>query len=172
MTQSSRTSRAPAKGTAPLSASVENYLKTIYSLGGARGAAATNDIADRLNLTPASVTGMVRRLADHGLLAYERYRGVRLTQAGRIAALRTVRRHRVIEAYLSKALGYKWDTVHAEAERLEHAASDELVDRMAAAIGEPGEDPHGAPIPSRHESSIGHALASQVLVSRNPDEDD
>jgi len=151
---------------------VENYLKTIYSLGGARGAAATNDIADRLNLTPASVTGMVRRLADHGLLAYERYRGVRLTQAGRIAALRTVRRHRVIEAYLSKALGYKWDTVHAEAERLEHAASDELVDRMAAAIGEPGEDPHGAPIPSRHESSIGHALASQVLVSRNPDEDD
>ena len=155
MTPPARAVRAAAKRSDSLSASVENYLKTIYSLGGAHGAAATNDIADRLNLTPASVTGMVRRLADQGLLAYERYRGVRLTSAGRIAALRTVRRHRVIEAYLSKALGYRWDTVHDEAERLEHAASDDLVDRMAAAIGEPDEDPHGAPIPSRHESSIG-----------------
>jgi DtxR family transcriptional regulator, Mn-dependent transcriptional regulator len=133
----------------PLSASVEDYLKTIYSLAGAEGAAATNEIATKLNLTPASVTEMVRRLAGQGLLNYERYRGVRLTTGGRLAALRTVRRHRVIEAYLSQALGYKWDTVHAEADRLEHAASDELVDRMAAAIGEPGEDPHGAPIPTR-----------------------
>src|SRR6266542_927520 len=88
---------------APLSASVEDYLKAIYGITGAGGA----------------------------------------------AAIRTVRRHRVIEAYLSKALGYKWDSVHDEAERLEHAASDDLVDRMAAAIGEPGVDPHGAPIPTR-----------------------
>jgi DtxR family Mn-dependent transcriptional regulator len=140
----SSTNRPPA-----LSASVEDYLKTIYSLGGDAGTAATNDIALRLDLTPASVTGMVRRLADQGLLSYERYRGVRLTPAGRMGALRTLRRHRVIEAYLSRALGCTWDTVHDEAERLEHAASDDLVDRMAAAIGEPGEDPHGAPIPSR-----------------------
>jgi DtxR family Mn-dependent transcriptional regulator len=74
---------------------------------------------------------------------------VRLTPAGRRAALRTIRRHRIIEAYLAKALGYAWDRVHEEAERLEHAASDELIDRMAAAIGEPATDPHGAPIPSR-----------------------
>jgi DtxR family Mn-dependent transcriptional regulator len=92
---------------------------------------------------------MVRRLADQGLLSYERYRGVMLTESGRRAALRTIRRHRVIESYLSHALQYPWDRVHDEAERLEHAASDELVDRMAEAIGEPVVDPHGAPIPSR-----------------------
>jgi DtxR family Mn-dependent transcriptional regulator len=92
---------------------------------------------------------MVRRLADQGLVSYERYKGVTLTGSGRRAALRTLRRHRVIEAYLSGALNYPWDRVHDEAERLEHAASDELVDRMAAAIGEPLVDPHGAPIPSR-----------------------
>jgi DtxR family transcriptional regulator, Mn-dependent transcriptional regulator len=100
-------------------------------------------------VAPASVSGMVRRLADQGLLSYERYRGVKLTATGRRAALGTLRRHRVIESYLSKALDYPWDRVHDEAERLEHAASDELVDRMAAAIGEPEVDPHGAPIPSR-----------------------
>lgn len=143
---------ARAKSVQPsLSVSVEDYLKTIYRLAGARGEAATNDIAEQLDLAPASVTGMVRRLAENGLLAYERYRGVKLTAAGRSAALRTVRRHRVIESYLSHALGYTGDAVHDEAERLEHAASDELVDRMAAAIGEPDMDPHGAPIPTRAE---------------------
>jgi DtxR family Mn-dependent transcriptional regulator len=133
----------------PLTAPVEDYLKAIYALGKGSGAAATNEIAQRLDLAPASVSGMVRRLADQGLLAYERYHGVKLTESGRRAALRTLRRHRVIEAYLAKALGYAWDRVHEEAERLEHAASDELVDRMAANIGEPEVDPHGAPIPTR-----------------------
>lgn len=132
-----------------LTAPVEDYLKAIYAIGGGTGAAATNDIAQRLDLAPASVSGMVRRLADQGLLAYERYHGVKLTESGRRAALRTLRRHRVIEAYLAEALGYPWDRVHDEAERLEHAASDELVDRMAATIGEPEVDPHGAPIPTR-----------------------
>jgi DtxR family Mn-dependent transcriptional regulator len=88
-------------------------------------------------------------LAEQGLLMHERYRGVRLTAKGRRSALRTLRRHRVIEAYLVQALGYGWDEVHPEAERLEHAATDDLVDRMAMAIGEPTVDPHGAPIPSR-----------------------
>ena len=92
---------------------------------------------------------MVRRLADQGLLTHEPYRGVRLTAQGRRGALRTLRRHRVIEAYLVQALGYGWDQVHDEAERLEHSASDDLIDRMARAIGEPTVDPHGAPIPSR-----------------------
>lgn len=133
----------------PLTAPVEDYLKAIYALGKGTGAAATNEIAQRLDLAPASVSGMVRRLADQGLLAYERYHGVKLTEAGRRAALKTLRRHRVIEAYLAQALGYAWDRVHEEAERLEHAASDELIDRMAANIGEPEVDPHGAPIPTR-----------------------
>jgi DtxR family Mn-dependent transcriptional regulator len=92
---------------------------------------------------------MVRRLADQGLITHERYHGARLTAAGRRAALKTLRRHRVIESYLTSALGYSWDRVHDEAERLEHAASDELIDRMATAIGEPETDPHGAPIPTR-----------------------
>ncbi|HEY5021280.1 MAG TPA: metal-dependent transcriptional regulator, partial [Gemmatimonadaceae bacterium] len=132
-----------------ITAPAEDYLKAIYAIGKGSGPAATNEIAQRLAIAPASVSGMVRRLADQGLLAYERYHGVKLTESGRRAALRTLRRHRVIEAYLSQALGYPWDRVHAEAERLEHAASDELVDRMAATIGEPEVDPHGAPIPTR-----------------------
>lgn len=132
-----------------LTAPVEDYLKVIYEIERLAGAAGTNDIAQRLSIAPASVSGMVRRLADQGLLEHERYRGVRLTETGRRVALRTLRRHRVIEAYLTHALGYPWDLVHDEAERLEHAASDELIDRMAAAIGEPTTDPHGAPIPTR-----------------------
>jgi DtxR family Mn-dependent transcriptional regulator len=138
-----------AVGSDSLTGPVEDYLKAIYALGRGTNPVATNDIAQRLLIAPASVSGMVRRLADQGLLSYERYHGVKLTDRGRRAALRTLRRHRVIESYLSKALSYPWDRVHAEAERLEHAASDELVDRMATAIGEPQVDPHGAPIPSR-----------------------
>lgn len=133
-----------------LTAPVEDYLKAVYELERTGdGAASTNHLAHRLGVAPASVSGMVRRLADQGLLAYERYRGVRLTAAGRRAALRTLRRHRIIESYLATVLGYPWDRVHAEAERLEHAASDELIDRMAAALGDPAFDPHGAPIPTR-----------------------
>lgn len=132
-----------------LTAPVEDYLKVIFELEAGVGVAGTNEIAAELGVAPASVSGMIRRLADNGLIAHERYRGVRLTKAGRRAALRTIRRHRVIEAYLTSALGYPWDRVHDEAERLEHAASDELIDRMAAAIGEPTTDPHGAPIPTR-----------------------
>lgn len=140
----------------PLTAPVEDYLKAIFEIESAvapdverASAAGTNEIAQALGIAPASVTGMLRRLAELGLISYERYRGVRLSDSGRRAALRTIRRHRVIEAYLTKALGYPWDRVHEEAERLEHAASDDLIDRMAAAIGEPATDPHGAPIPTR-----------------------
>jgi DtxR family Mn-dependent transcriptional regulator len=132
-----------------VTAPVEDYLKAIYELERSAGAAATSDIADRLQIAPASVSGMVRRLADQGLLTHERYHGVRLTEEGRRLALRTIRRHRVIEAYLMHAMGYPWDLVHEEAERLEHAASDALIDRMAELIGEPDVDPHGAPIPTR-----------------------
>ena len=162
-----------------LTAPVEDYLKAIYDIERTGGSAATTGIAQRLAIAPASVSGMVRRLAEQGLLAYERYRGVRLTEAGRRAALRTLRRHRVIEAYLAQALGYPWDRVHEEAERLEHAASDELVDRMAAAIGEPLTDPHGAPIPTRDgavDEAPHVALAelppgTEAVVARVSDED-
>jgi len=132
-----------------LSGPVEDYLKAIYDLERSGEAAETNAIAKRLSIAPASVSGMVRRMARNGLITHERYHGARLTAAGRRAALQTIRRHRIIEAYLTEALGYSWDRVHDEAERLEHAASDELIDRMAKAIGEPETDPHGAPIPSR-----------------------
>lgn len=140
----------PASG-GPLTGPVEDYLKVIYELEAVGGAAPTTDIAVRLAISPASVSGMVQRLAGQGWLEYERYRGVRLTARGRRAALRTLRRHRIIEAYLVGVLGYPWDAVHAEAERLEHAASEQLVDRMAAALGDPAHDPHGAPIPRRGE---------------------
>lgn len=132
-----------------LTASAEDYLKTIYSLGPTGAAATTVEIAGRLGLAPASVTAMLSRLAERGLVNYERYRGVTLTDAGRSTALRTIRRHRVLEAFLTRVLGYPWDQVHDEAERLEHAASDKLIDRMAEALGEPTVDPHGAPIPTR-----------------------
>jgi DtxR family Mn-dependent transcriptional regulator len=132
-----------------LTAAAEDYLKAIYSIERDGSAATTADVAQRLGLAPASVSAMLPRLAEQGLVSYERYRGATLTEAGRRAALRTLRRHRVIEAYLASALGYPWDQVHAEAERLEHAASDELIDRMAQALGEPAVDPHGAPIPTR-----------------------
>ncbi len=137
------------KVTLSLTAPAEDYLKAIYVIEQDGSTAATNDIAAKLEIAAASVSGMLRRLADQGLVSYERYRGVRLTDAGRRAALRTIRRHRVIEAYLNKALNYPWDRVHEEAERLEHAASEELIDRMAEAIGEPLTDPHGHPIPTR-----------------------
>lgn len=132
-----------------MTAPVEDYLKVIFELEEGGGIAATNDIAAALGFAPPSVSGMMRRLAEQRLISYERYRGVKLTRAGRRAALRTIRRHRVIEAYLTTALGYPHDRVHEEAERIEHAASDELIDLMATAIGEPEIDPHGAPIPTR-----------------------
>ena len=138
-----------SKPVSELTGPVEDYLKAIYELESSGEAAETNAIARMLNIAPASVSGMMRRLAEQGLITHERYHGARLTTAGRRAALKTLRRHRVIESYLTSALGYSWDRVHDEAERLEHAASDELVDRMAAAIGEPETDPHGAPIPTR-----------------------
>lgn len=167
-----------------LTAPVEDYLKAIFEIEHATdperpSAAGTNEIAQALGIAPASVTGMLRRLAELGLISYERYRGVRLSEAGRRAALRTIRRHRVIEAYLTKALGYPWDRVHDEAERLEHSASEDLIDRMAAAIGEPATDPHGAPIPTREGkvdapsllALLDVAVGSVVRVRRVGDKD-
>ncbi len=131
-----------------LSRSHEDYLKVIYNLEARFGIAQTSAIAEMLDLAPASVSGMVKRLAELGLVEHGLHRGVRLTDSGRQAALQVLRRHRIIEAYLLEKLGYGWDSVDAEAERLEHAVSDELVERMAGAMGNPRYDPHGAPIPT------------------------
>lgn len=132
-----------------LSRSVEDYLKTIYHLTQGADDAATTDIAAKLGISPASVTGMVKRMAESGLVDHEPYRGARLTAEGRRLALGVMRRHRVIETYLITRLGYDWSSVHDEAERLEHAASENLIERMASALGSPQYDPHGAPIPTR-----------------------
>jgi DtxR family Mn-dependent transcriptional regulator len=133
-----------------VSASMEDCLKAVYELARSRGngSASTTDLAHLLGVAPPSVSGMMRRLAESGLVEYEPYHGARLTDAGQRVALRTLRRHRVLETYLTRALGLSWDLVHDEAERLEHAASDELIDRMAAVLGHPTVDPHGAPIPT------------------------
>ena len=155
-----------------LTAPAEDCLKAVYELerAGDGAAVTTNDLAHRLALAAASVTGMVKRLAGQGLIDHARYRGVRLTEQGRRTALRTLRRHRVIETYLVSVLGFGWDRVHDEAERLEHSASDELVDRMAAALGDPAVDPHGAPIPTRDggiaEGPAGCALSEVAAGDR------
>lgn len=145
-----------------LTRSVEDYLKAIYRLSPHGRPAATSEIAQRLELSPASVSGMVKRLSEQGLLEHIPYKGVQLTSEGRRAALRMLRRHRLIEAYLVAFLGYTWDTVHDEAERLEHAVSDTLVDRMAAVLGHPTVDPHGDPIPTSEGDIL--ELASTPLA--------
>ena len=145
-----------------LTRSVEDYLKAIYQLSPEGRPASTSEIAHLLALSAPSVSGMVKRLSEHGLLEHIPYRGVQLTEEGRRAALRMVRRHRLIEAYLVEFLGYSWDTVHAEAERLEHAVSDTMIERMAAALGNPAVDPHGDPIPEA-DGSI-HELAGSALT--------
>ena len=149
-------------GSDTLTRSVEDYLKAIYRLSPEGRPASTSHIANLLELSPPSVSGMVKRLSELGLLEHIPYKGVQLTEAGRLAALRMVRRHRLIEAYLVEFLGYSWDTVHVEAERLEHAVSDTLVERMAVALGHPVVDPHGDPIPDA-DGSI-HELACTPLA--------
>lgn len=131
------------------SRAAQDYLKAVFKHQQAGKSVSTSVLAEELGRSAASVTNMVKSLADRGLLAHVPYHGVRLTGRGEREALRIVRRHRVLEAYLIEKLGYGWDGVHEEAERLEHAASDRLIDRMAREIGEPTIDPHGAPIPTR-----------------------
>jgi DtxR family Mn-dependent transcriptional regulator len=137
-----------ADETSGLSRSVEDYLKAIYSLQSNGVTASTSAIAETLDIQPASVTGMFKRLAESGYVEHVPYRGVELTPTGERAALRILRRHRILETYLTQRLDFPWEAVHKEAERLEHAASDSLIERMAEALGNPSHDPHGAPIPT------------------------
>lgn len=132
-----------------LSESIQNYLKTIYKLNEDGRRVNTNALADKLAISAASVTGMVKKLAEMKLVEHEPYQGFHLTPTGEKMALEIVRHHRLIELYLMEAMGFSWDQVHDEAERLEHAISEEFEDRMAALLGDPKHDPHGDPIPSK-----------------------
>ena len=130
--------------------SIQDYLKIIYELTESGGTASTTALAARLGIAPASVTGMVQKLAaaKPALVEYRKHHGVKLTAAGRRAALEVIRHHRLLEAWLVKTLGYSWDEVHVEAEKLEHVISEEFEERIAAALGNPVRDPHGELIPS------------------------
>src|SRR6059058_6278390 len=132
-----------------LSAAVQDYAKAIYSLETRDGTVSTTALAERLDVRPASVSGMLRKLAVLGLVEHERYHGVHLTERGRLVALEVIRHHRLLELFLVENLGMSWDEVHAEAEVLEHVLSEDLEDLIAAKLGDPTLDPHGDPIPSR-----------------------
>ncbi|MCI0435470.1 MAG: metal-dependent transcriptional regulator [Gemmatimonadetes bacterium] len=161
------------------SATAEDYVKAIFHLSREGGTASTTAIADRLGLAAGTVTGMLKRLAERGLVAHVPYYGARLTAAGEAEALRIVRRHRMLELFLVRRLGYGWDVVHEEAERLEHAVSAELIERIAAHLGEPRRDPHGAPIPvpgqpfadPAHPRLAEIAIGAVVVLRQVPDED-
>lgn len=134
-----------------LTQTIEDYLKTIYELTAQGERASTNQIAEVLEITPASVTGMIKKLSeiDPPLLEYQKHHGVTLTSYGEQVALEILRHHRLLEMYLHQVLGYQWDEVHAEADRLEHVISEEFEERIATALGNPSHDPHGDPIPTR-----------------------
>jgi len=161
-----------------LSQAVEDYLKTIYMLHEGE-AVTTTEIARRLNVSSASVTNMVKRLAVLGLVEHQAYRGVTLTDAGQKIALEIIRHHRLLETYLREFMGYDWERMHDEAEKLEHHISEEFEDRLDEMLGFPTHDPHGDPIPSRD----GEMPASEtvplttfssgdaVLIQRLPDSD-
>jgi DtxR family Mn-dependent transcriptional regulator len=151
---------------APLSQAIEDYIKAIYTLAQAERRVTTNDLAERLGVSAASVTNMMKRLARLRLVRHEPYRGVELTDAGEKVALEIIRHHRLLELYLSRHLGVSLDRVHDEADRLEHVISEDLEERIAAALGEPAVDPHGDPIPTREGSVASRAV--QLLTSARP----
>jgi DtxR family Mn-dependent transcriptional regulator len=158
---------------------MEDYLKAIFQLSRAGQSVTTQAVAGRMEVSPASVTKMLKRLAEVRLVEYEKYQGVHLTESGRRVAVEVLRHHRLLELFLTRALGYSWDEVHDEAELLEHFISEKLEARIAELLGHPSFDPHGAPIPTLDgdlPSSDHTRLAEQDLyapyeVSRVGDSD-
>ncbi len=132
----------------PTTQAVEDYVKAIYQLGGDDGSVNTTALAERLRVTPAGTSHMLRQLAQIGLVDHTPYYGVRLTAEGSRVALEIIRHHRLAEQFLVQVLGYAWDEVHEDAERLEHAMSERLEARIADKLGNPESDPHGEPIPT------------------------
>ncbi|MBK6770123.1 MAG: metal-dependent transcriptional regulator [Ardenticatenales bacterium] len=169
----------PVRRTLALSPAMEDYVRAIYVRGGDEVAVMTTALARDLDVAPASVTGMVKRLHAMGLVRHERYAGVQLTDIGRKVALEILRHHRLIETFLAESLGIGWDAVHDEAHRLEHHISDALGERMADFLGHPDRDPHGAPIPPRNGEFVAprHARladsipGARLIVREVPDED-
>jgi DtxR family Mn-dependent transcriptional regulator len=149
-----------------LSPPTEDYLKAIYMIRERAGHVTTTAIATALSVTPASVTGMIKKLAELKLVRHTPYQGVELTKAGEKVALEIVRHHRLLELFLIDALGYSWDEVHAEADVLEHVISEEFEERVAARLGYPVVDPHGDPIPAKDGTLI--AVAEQSLLQLKP----
>lgn len=140
---------------------VEDYLKSIYEAQGEQGKVTTSAIAERLRVSPASVTGMIKRLAEMNLVTHTPYQGVMLTHAGEQIALEVLRHHRLLELYLAQTLGVPWDQVHADADKLEHVLSDVVEDRIDAALGYPTTDPHGAPIPAK-DGTVRRVIQKQL----------
>ena len=141
---------AAQETTIPRSQAIEDYAKAIYALERRDSdPVSTNALAERLGVTPASASGMVKRLGELGLVEHQPYRGVSLTENGRRLALEVIRHHRLLELYLVETLGVPWDRVHQEAEVLEHVLSEELEELIAVKLGDPTHDPHGDPIPTR-----------------------
>jgi DtxR family Mn-dependent transcriptional regulator len=130
------------------SAKAEDYLKAVYQLREGGEPVATSTVAEALDVTAPTVTATMKRLEDHGLVAREEYKGVRLTDDGELVALETIRHHRLVELFLAEHLNYDWAEVHDEADRLEHHISERLETELAASLGDPSADPHGAPIPN------------------------
>lgn len=153
------------------SLTIENYVKTIYQISADQQgeAAATGKVAEALGVLPGTVTSMLKTLSEAKLAHYTPYEGVKLTESGRLLAMRVIRRHRLIELFLARTLDLTWDQVHEEAENLEHAVSDWLVDRMDAYLGHPQADPHGDPIPTADGSlrtTAGRSLAELAAADR------
>ena len=161
------------------SENVENYLKRIYAIQLSGERVSTSSLSEKLRISPASVSEMVKRLADDGNVVYTPYKGVELTKKGRMKAVRIIRRHRLWELFLVRVLKYRWDEIHEEAERLEHITSEKLEKRLDELLGHPRIDPHGDAIPTtdgvvRAEDalSLTEAIAgSRVIVRRVSDED-
>lgn len=153
------------------SQALEDYLKIIYKLEEINAESeiekgiSTSAIAERLSISQASVSNMLKKLSEKQLIEYAPYYGVTLTDQGRKIALKMLRRHRVLELYLVERLGYQWDEVDAEAEVLEHAVSDRLVNRMWEELGRPTQDPHGSPIPDQDGNMVLQAMVSLCDVS-------
>lgn len=163
-----------------LSPAIEDYLKTIYKLQSDEPVT-TSDVARALDISAASVTSMVKRLAGMGFLRYESYRGVELTEPGEKVALEIIRHHRLLETYLREVMGYSWKELHDEAEHLEHHISEAFEDKLAEMLGHPTHDPHGHPIPTREgvvapvsrqslrDVRPGQRVTVQHLCDRDPD---
>ena len=137
-----------------ISGAMEDYLKAIYQLTFTGQKVSTSQLAEKLECTAASVTNMLQKLSELKLVQYAPYQGVKLTSAGSKIALEVIRHHRLIELYLAEMLGFSWDKVHAEADKLEHVISEEFEEKIDEALGHPTRDPHGDPIPTK-EGDVG-----------------